>query len=316
MNIVSRFEGNFFDDVLEDCRKKFSSEVENIIKACTSELGNQISAKLKAFSETANDPVKTRSYASVASKSAFALKPKNSDQSVKATKADVLQNIDPVESEISISHVVPMKNGGIVVQCNESESSKFKQLANSKLGAKYEVKQLSTLHPRVKIVGLSEKLEENVILRYLKCQNKSVFCDDSVCSIVSINNLKKNRNIYQILLQVDRVTYKKILEIGKIFIGYDYCSVYDGIELRRCYNCCNFNHLSKNCSKDVPSCARCSGSHSVRDCKSDIMCCILCSNFNAAHNQDINTNHAVWDSGCPVYQEALKRFKHNVLCMQ
>lgn len=78
----------------------------------------------------------------------------------------------------------------------------------------------------------------------------------------------------------------------------------------------NFNHLSKNCTKNIPSFAKCSSSYLVNDCKSDVLSYVPCLNFCVAHNQSIIKNHAAWNSSCQVYQKVAKRFKLNVLGMK
>lgn len=66
----------------------------------------------------------------------------------------------------------------------------------------------------------------------------------------SIISLKKNKEVYQIMVQVGRLTYKKILEAGQVLARYDYCRVFEGMKLRHCFKCCNLRHLSKHCSRD------------------------------------------------------------------
>lgn len=44
----------------------------------------------------------------------------------------------------------------------------------------------------------------------------------------AVNSLKKNKEPYQSLLQVDRLIFRKIIEADETLIGYDYCSVFKG----------------------------------------------------------------------------------------
>ncbi|KAJ3641869.1 hypothetical protein Zmor_028339, partial [Zophobas morio] len=53
---------------------------------------------------------------------------------------------------------------------------------------------------------------------------------------------------------------------GGLFVGYDYCSVFDALEVTRCYKCNKFGHSSQSCkAKEV--CPRCSEGHKLVDCK-------------------------------------------------
>lgn len=180
---------------------------------------------------------KTYASAAAAATPTFFIKPMNK-QAVSTTKADMLLNINPVSSSINLGKVRSAKDGGLVVSCdNISDSQKFKELATERLSDKYIVEELATLHPRVKVVGITEELDAETILNFLKLQNKNVIASSSDCKIVSVTRLKKQSKIFQAVLQVDKLTYSNILEQGKLFVGYDYCNVFDGIDMRRCFKC-------------------------------------------------------------------------------
>lgn len=36
----------------------------------------------------------------------------------------------------------------------------------------------------------------------------------------------------------------------------------------------------------------------------------FCLNFNEAHKQNVDTRHAIWDTECSVYKEALLQIKY------
>lgn len=313
-NVLKKFDEDFLNNLLNDYSKKLMVDIEVLIKKYHNETLELIASKLDE-SHSSNMP--TYSKVLTQTQSTFVLQPKDTNQSATKTKSDMVHSMNPVESQIAVSKVVGTRKGAVVVHCNESESKKFKQLANCKLGDKYDVKQLPTLHPRIKIVGMSEKHEADVLMKFIKHQNKDIVDDLSVCDFISIDCLKKNSRIYQAIIQVDINTYSRLMDQGKIFVGYDYCTVYDGIELRRCYKCCNFHHIAKKCHKELPSCPKCAGSHFLKDCTSNDFKCILCSNFQAAHgNLNVDLGHACWDSKCPIYTEALKRYRHSILGKQ
>lgn len=292
--------------------------LDTIFTSFKSDLQQLLSAKIeninKSLQYVAENVPQSATMACNKTSSSFILKPKNLDQTISTTKSDILHNIDPVESNISISKVKTARNGGIVISCNSgNESDKFKDLANHKLGDKYDVKQLPSLNPRVKVVGFSEKIDGAVLLNYIKSQNKQCFSEDSVCQLINIYSLKKNKNLFQALIQVDRITYQKIMTSGKLFVGYDYCSVFDGIAVRRCFNCCGFHHVANQCLVNAPICPKCSESHVVNECKSTTLKCVNCFKLKNTLNANIQTDHAAWDLKCHVYKETLKRFKANIL---
>lgn len=143
-------------------------------------------------------------------------------------------------------------------------------------------------------------------------QNKLVFNEKSECKVVKLWPTKKNSNQSQAILQVDVNTYNTLMSggDGKLFVGYDYCDVYDSVELRRCFKCSGFNHHSNRCTSQKYSCPRCSEEHPVKDCRSEVLKCINCIKFNEKNKElKLNVNHAAWDSRCHVYGHKVTEFK-------
>lgn len=118
-------------------------------------------------------------------------------------------------------------------------------MSNRKLSDKYEVKEASKLDPRIKIVGITGKHEVDTMLNLLFSQNRHVFRDHDKISIVNIRRTKKNKDVYQAVIQVHEHSYQLAIEAGNLTLGYDFCAVFDALEVRLCFKCCGFNHTSK-----------------------------------------------------------------------
>lgn len=259
-----------------------------------------------------NKPCEKNLYSSVvATKPAVLIKPKNQQQN-NVTKSEILRHINPIESEIKISGVKNIRNGGVLIGCNaDSDISKFKQLASEKLGDRYEVKNVGNFSPRIRLVGMSDKFSADEILEFVKFQNKTVPTDTFVGKVLQISSLKKNKEIYQAVLQIDIGSYNKIMSIGngKLFVGYNLCDVYDCIDIKRCFNCSGFHHFSDKCTSNV-HCPRCSEGHAVKECKASVLKCINCLKSNSDNSTNIPINHAAWDSiNCSVYKQKISEFK-------
>lgn len=206
------------------------------------------------------------------------------------------------------------RKGGLVISCNSAqETSRFKEIVNNKLGHKYDLKQLTSLNPRLRVIGYTEKLEKDELRDYLKHGNKNLFSENSVCDVIYTKHLYKNKNVYMTVIQVDIESYYKITEAGKMFVGFDFCRVYDGLDVRRCYHCCGFHHFAKQCTKDSPVCPRCSQPHNLKECTATEFKCVHCYNLRSKLNNDISVDHAVWGPACQVYKEVLSKFKTNIL---
>ena len=250
------------------------------------------------------------------SKSAVIIKPKNISQKNAQTRGDIRQEINPIKHNLNISSVKNISNGGIVIGCsNEKEVAKLKEVAKGTLADKYEIRDARNLYPRIRIVGISEKLEESELVEFLKRQNKSIFNENSECKVIKLWPTKKNSSVFQAILQVNVSTYNSLMcgGDGKVFVGYDYCDVYDSIEVRRCFKCNGFNHHSKRCTVQKYSCPRCADDHPVKDCKALDLKCVNCLKLNKKDSElNVDVNHAAWDSRCYVYNCKVKEYKANI----
>ncbi|CAH0551145.1 unnamed protein product [Brassicogethes aeneus] len=118
---------------------------------------------------------------------------------------DIMKKINPMVNNIKINSVKNIKNGGLIVGCNDvNEANKFKEIADKEL-KNYKIKEANKIQPRVRIVGLSEKFNEE-IKQYLFLQNKDLICDQATVKIVEIKALKNKDTIYQALLQTDIIS--------------------------------------------------------------------------------------------------------------
>lgn len=168
-------------------------------------------------------------------------------------------------------------------------------------------------------MGLSsdEKYKDGTLVEYITKQNRHLFATEEYCEVVSFAPLRKNAVCFRAVVQVNKNTYDNAMKNGYMIDGYDYCAVYDGVDLRRCYNCCGFHHFAKQCLQKKPTCPRCSAQHPVSECKSDELSCMNCVNFNNKYNKKININHGAWDhASCHAYQHALSDFKSNLFGAQ
>lgn len=266
------------------------------------------------------------SYAQAASSSkcSVIIKPKDETQSNATTKTDLLRGVNPIESNVSVTKVRHIKGGGLLVSCSsKDEANKLSNEVSTKLADKYTVREVKAVSPRIRIVGMTEEHGEESFVGLLTAQNQSTFSGSSDLQLISFGLMERRRNdagggsqrkksrIYQAVVQVNIATYQKALDVGQLLVGYDCCSVYDAVEVTRCYNCCGYNHISNNC-KSKRVCPRCTGDHLVKDCTSHALKCINCFNAGGGDPSD-SIHHAAWDRSCGVYRQKLKRFKADVL---
>lgn len=304
-----------------------STILENIqanLANCFSPPANRISDHQPSSDSAVRETVVGASYAHVVSnRCSVVIKPKDDRQSNAATKTDLLRTVDPVTSNVNVAKIKHIKGGGLFVSCSSREAAaKLSKEAADKLAGNYTIREAKTPNPRIRIVGMSENHDNDAFLNYVKMQNSQVFADGSEPKVVSFGPIKsrkassgsRRQEVFQAVIQLSISAYNSALSNGQLFIGYDCCSVYDAIDVTRCYNCCGYHHISANC-KSKTVCPRCSGDHSVRDCSSETLKCVNCLNAQKTAPA-ISCDHAAWDRGCTVHQQKLTSLKADILCLK
>ncbi|CAH1114667.1 unnamed protein product [Psylliodes chrysocephalus] len=238
------------------------------------------------------------------------IQPKDDSQSHSHTKADILRNINPCQESIQLAKVKTVRDGGILIACkSKSDNEKVKSIVQQKMAEGYSVKEVGGVLKKIRIVGMTANLTSTELYEYIISCNSNVFSEESVCRIVKVFPTKKNNNIYQAIIQVDKTVYERALNSGNLFVAYDSCVVYDALEVYRCFKCNEFNHSAQRCTKNI-SCPVCGEAHDLKDCKSSTK---KCSNCVKLKNTALDINHAVWErQKCSAYIENLNKLKSNL----
>lgn len=297
---------NKVQDALATLNSTFASLKNDIIKLTADKLSCIKEPDAITEQYRYSDVVKNKSQPAVI------IRPKNQSQSNLQTKAEIKNKINPADVDIQLSKVKNIKNGGILIGCrNKDDNEKLKKIAVDRLSDQYEIKEFQGLNPRVRVVGITDKYEEDELLEYIKKLNADLFALNTVCKLVKLIPTKKNKNVFQAILQLDHKTYDRVIKAGNLFVGYDNCAVFDAIEISRCFTCNEFHHLSRSCQKPI-SCPRCGQNHEIKSCKSDILCCSNCLKL-----KDVSTDHAVWDvNKCTAYIRAKDKVRNDILAVK
>lgn len=302
---------NAFDikiaSVIANLQTSFEELKSDILKTATEKF-SEITDSCKL-----NVSLDKPTYSQIASsKSVVVIKPKNGVQSTEQTKSDLVKTLNPVDLNLQLSEVKELKDGGLLIGCNSIENANnFTKVAKQRLSNEYQISNVKRTHPKIRIVGFTDELSEDTLMSSLKGQNQLLSSADHT-RILKVWATKNNSKIYQVLLEVDAVTYGLVLKQGKLFINYDVCSVFDAIDIKICYKCSGFNHLQNQCNSSDLNCPKCSLNHCLKDCTSNSFKCYNCKSSN-----QIDDNHAVWDSiKCPIYKKKLDNFKSAVFVTQ
>lgn len=305
---VTQLKAEIIDSVFSKLDESSSAVMSKLDKSCSSMM-----SKLDESSSTATRPNADFTYATAAKRTSVVVKPKDPGQNVSSTKADLFRSVNPLETNVHVAKVKSIKSGGVVVSCtSKQEASKFQKLVEDAIGDKYNVKEAAKLSPRLRIVGLSQKFDEEQVVKYIRLQNDHLVTESSEIKCLNVTPVKRSQTTFQALIELDGKSYQSILSNQFLYVGYDSCKVFDGTEILRCFNCCGFNHVASHC-KNKRICPRCTQDHEVKKCQSTALKCINCVNANKINN-DVKYDHAAWDtSNCFVYKQKLEQFKSNTL---
>lgn len=250
----------------------------------------------------------TISYASVTkAKNVVVINPSSDKLNAEDSRQIIKSKLNP--AHYNLSGISTTKKGGVVVECPSSaERAKFKSDAVAQLGDDFVVSAPKGRHPRVRIFGLSNQLNAIDIVQALKAQNESIFAETCV---VSVAHIYKGRSspLFGAKLEVDAVTFNRLIDAEKVFIGWDICYVSEDMNIRRCFKCWGFTHVASNCSSTQRRCPKCAGNHHQNECDSSEEKCVVCCDAVSKFHLNVNTNHNVFSSDCPsfIHRVALQR---------
>lgn len=98
----------------------------------------------------------------------------------------------------------------------------------------------------------------------------------------------------------------KLIEAGKIRIGWVVCRVRQKISPRRCFKCLDFGHIAANCksTNDYTNCCIKCGErgHKIKDCTNNAKC-LLCSKTNE------DSRHVTGSAACPRFKKAVEAIR-------
>lgn len=220
------------------------------------------------------------------------LKPKN-EQNNDKTRKELQSTIRPEKIAAGISYIKNARGGAILIKC---ETTKVKEIMfraiETKMGNKYEENETKIRRPRIKIVNFQQDMNSDTIEECLKTQNNLV-------DKVTVKFIKKTKSgSGTIYCECSPSSFNTTMQQKKICIGWQRCSVYEDLELLRCYNCQEFFHKKNLCTNKI-ACSNCGGEHDETHCNVSTKCCRNCNDSNIKYKTKYDTGHSSSDFDCP-----------------
>lgn len=306
-------------NTIEEMRQELNSVKEIVSKTDKEISENKIVKQISGGSQGRHENV-LKSYSEVvqsqANKEVLIVKPKEKKLH-NEVKKDLINNVDPIALNVDVKMGRNLRDGGVILECiNEGSINTVKDKIVKDLGNNYNVSVPKKINPKMKIVNVPSvisKDKEELKRKIVNQNNIDSERNNFKMDIIHISNEYRNR--FNILIEVDLETYNKFMEMVEVNISLYKCKIFEFLNVRKCYKCCGFNHISKNCTAENQICPKCSGPHEQKNCQSNAKQCTNCLKANNKFNLNLDVNHTVWDRMCPclIKVEKAKKNKTNYL---
>lgn len=237
------------------------------------------------------------------------VKPKSNTQSQKSddTFQEIVNNVANIDSVIRDTRNV--RGGGILLSCeNANATMKVKQMIEKQMGAKYDVELPPIRNPRVKISRVEAEFSKEEIVDSIK--NKNNLPNGNI-KIIKLLKRGKDGIFNDVIAEVDGETFDRLDRMKKVCIGWRIHDVNEHLYLKRCFKCCGFAHIAKEC-KNHTACFKCAGEHKSNECSSNSYRCISCTTANNKFNLNLQTDHHAWSRSCTVLQKRVEKLKKRI----
>ncbi|CRL05517.1 CLUMA_CG018121, isoform A [Clunio marinus] len=229
----------------------------------------------------------------------------------------VRNSIDPQKLQASDMRSTP--NGGVTFKCQVEKEQDIEAEIKKKLGSNFDVKINEQRKPSLRIYGLydDKNLSSQTLEDMIRTQNSSLIQKTNSLYVKKVTGRKNNTNVKTIWIDCDVDVYRNLTQAKAINIGWSRCNVVDGINPMRCYKCSRYAHKGSVCNKPEECCPKCSKNHLLTNHNDEIhgeeKKCINCLDANEKFNLKMDTNHAVWDKTCKIYQLKHRKLMNSII---
>ena len=201
----------------------------------------------------------------------------------------------------------PTKEGHLILNfADKQQLENAKKEIDENTEENISVRIKGKLKPKVKICNISKDIEnvrENIL-------SKNPWIGELIENeedFKMITNLKaKDEEKKHCIFKCSPLIRRALLaHDDKVYTLYESCNVYDSYSPYQCYKCQAFGHSAESC-KENQVCGKCGGCHKLSECKVAKKSCINCIRKNHT-----NTEHATFETTCPVLTEERTRIKNN-----
>lgn len=189
------------------------------------------------------------------------------------------------------------------------QAVKLKEKMAKDLGEKYIVQEPKIRKLKLKIFDIDMEDCESEEDFWSKIEEQNECGHEGIRGkIVHKTANPKSRGV-TLIVEVDAETRERLLDIGRVKIGWKMCRVQDYVGILRCFKCCGYFHFAKDCVKKE-ACGLCAGQHMTKDCNTVTRKCVNCENkIKKMKIRDLKSDHSVYDNNCPCLKKEIEIYK-------
>lgn len=243
------------------------------------------------------------------------VKPKETEgeNSSETTKKDIKSKIDISKLGIGTTKLRKGTRGAVVVGCESKlQADKLREKVAKNLGEKYVVKEPKIRKLKLKIFDIEKEDCDSEEDFWSKVEEQNECVQEGVRGKIIHKTVNRKSRGVTLIVEVDAETRKRLLDIGRMKIGWRMCRVQDYVGILRCFKCCGYFHFAKDCVKKE-ACGLCAGQHMTRDCNSVVRKCVNCEDkIKKMKIRDLKSDHSAYDNNCPCLKKELEMYKSKI----
>lgn len=299
--IHSNKEINLKLDVLMDENKSLKEELQQWKETNTMKINQNVPTYANVTQKTAIKP------------NVLIVKPKNVTQNLTKTKEDLVTKVQPSELKTGISMGNKIRNGGIILNCAQNRKVEdIQTVLQNKMGEDYEVVKPALRRNRLKVHYVDEREHKNDDQTMIsKIVEQNALIEDRA-EVKIIHKSQIFNRSFNMVIEMDEISYKEIVKKAKLYIGWSSCKISNDYSIIRCFKCCKYGHIEKECKGDI-CCPLCGDQHQKDKCVSETRKCINCLTANENYNLKLNINHCVWSKECETLTRMIERQRNKFI---
>ncbi|XP_023211878.1 uncharacterized protein LOC111614746 [Centruroides sculpturatus] len=224
---------------------------------------------------------------------------------------EIIKGVQPDKLKIKVTAIKRVKGDGLCFRTSSRRDAIILEQAVQGLPAvqpQVKTRVSEGRRPRVILLNVPNSVEDDNIVNTIYQQNDTLNglskedfeASTRVSTTLTRGNTKENCR--HVVLSTSPHIRNLLIKEKYVSLLWANILIDDYVHITRCYQCCGYNHLARECSSKQ-YCSHCSKSHKYNECtrREQPSCCVTCkmANKDLPPEKRQPTNHNAFDPKCP-----------------